>query len=145
VLDGDGRPVTDALVEIWQADAQGRYAHPEDTSAVPLTPGFRGFGRVPTDAEGRFRFFTIKPGPVADPQGGLQAPHLLVSVFMRGLLKRLVTRVYFPDEPRNVDDRVLRLVPVERRGTLVARPMAGDELGWDIILQGAGETVFFDC
>lgn len=145
VLDGDGRPVTDALVEIWQADARGRYAHPDYTREAPMTPGFRGFGRVPTDAEGRFRFFTIKPGPVADPQGGLQAPHLLVSVFMRGLLKRLVTRVYFPDEPRNADDRVLQLVPVERRGTLVARSKASDELEWDIILQGAAETVFFDC
>jgi protocatechuate 3,4-dioxygenase alpha subunit len=145
VLDGDGRPVIDGLVEIWQADAQGRYAHPEDPRAVPLTPGFRGFGRVPTDADGRYRFFTIKPGPVADPHGGLQAPHLVVSVFMRGLLKRLVTRVYFPDEPRNADDRVLCLVPVERRGTLVARPVASDELEWDLILQGAGETVFFDC
>jgi protocatechuate 3,4-dioxygenase alpha subunit len=145
VLDGDGVPVPDALVEIWQADAHGRYAHPDDTSEVPSTPGFRGFGRVPTDAEGRFQFLTIKPGPVADPRGGLQAPHLLVSVFMRGLLKRLVTRVYFPDEPRNADDRVLRLVSVERRGTLVARPTASDELEWDIILQGAGETVFFDC
>jgi protocatechuate 3,4-dioxygenase alpha subunit len=145
VLDGDGVPVTDALVEIWQADPHGRYAHPEDPSEAPRTPGFRGFGRVPTDAEGRFRFYTIKPGPVADPQGGLQAPHLLVSVFMRGLLKRLVTRVYFPDEPRNADDRVLRLVPVERRGTLVARPVASNELEWDIVLQGAGETVFFDC
>jgi protocatechuate 3,4-dioxygenase alpha subunit len=132
-------------VEIWQADAQGRYAHPEDTRAVPLTPGFRGFGRVPTDGDGRFRFFTIKPGTVADPQGGLQAPHLVVSVFLRGLLKRLVTRVYFPDEPRNADDRVLRLVPAERRGTLVARQTASDELAWDIILQGVGETVFFDC
>jgi protocatechuate 3,4-dioxygenase alpha subunit len=110
-----------------------------------LTPGFRGFGRVPTDAEGRFRFFTIKPGPVADPYGGFQAPHVVVSVFMRGLLKRLVTRVYFPDEPRNADDRVLGLVPVERRATLVARPMAHGALEWDIILQGAGETVFFDC
>ena len=145
VKDGDGRPVPDALVEIWQADAQGRYAHPEDTREVPLTSGFRGFGRVPTDAEGHFQFFTIKPGPVADPQGGLQAPHLLVSVFMRGLLKRLVTRVYFPDEPRNADDRVLRLVPAERRGTLVARALARDGLEWDVILQGAGETVFFDC
>ena len=145
VLDGDGAPVTDALVEIWQADACGRYAHPEDTLEPPSTPGFRGFGRVPTDAEGRFQFFTIKPGPVADPHGGLQAPHLLVSVFMRGLLKRLVTRVYFPDEPRNADDRALRLVPVERRGTLMARPKASDELEWNIILQGAGETVFFDC
>jgi protocatechuate 3,4-dioxygenase alpha subunit len=145
VLDGDGRPVTDALVEVWQADAHGRYAHPEDTRKVPLTPGFRGFGRVPTDGDGRYRFFTIKPGPVADPKGGLQAPHLVVSVFMRGLLKRLVTRVYFPDELRNADDRVLRLVPAERRGTLVARQTASDELAWDIILQGAGETVFFDC
>jgi protocatechuate 3,4-dioxygenase alpha subunit len=145
VLDGDGRPVTDALVEIWQADAQGRYAHPEDTHEVPLTFGFRGFGRVPTDAEGRFRFFTIKPGPVADLQGGLQAPHLLVSVFMRGLLKRLVTRVYFPDEPRNADDRVLRLVPVERRGTLVAHQVGSNELEWNVILQGTSETVFFDC
>jgi protocatechuate 3,4-dioxygenase alpha subunit len=145
VLDGDGVPVTDALVEIWQADANGRYAHPEDTREVPLTPGFRGFGRVPTDAEGRFRFCTIKPGPIADSQGGFQAPHLLASVFMRGLLKRLVTRVYFPDEPRNGEDQVLRLVPVERRGTLVARAVASDELEWDIILQGAGETVFFEC
>src|SRR5262249_40984556 len=89
-LGGEGRPVHDALVEIWQADAYGRYAHPEDTREVPLTTAFRGFGRVPTDAEGRFQFFTIKPGPVVDPEGGLQAPHLLVSVFMRGLLKRLV-------------------------------------------------------
>jgi protocatechuate 3,4-dioxygenase alpha subunit len=157
VLDGDSRPVSDALVEIWQADAHGRYAHPEDTHE-PLTPtprparergrgeeGFRGFGRVPTDADGRFRFFTIKPGPVADGHGGYQAPHLLVSVFMRGLLKRLVTRMYFPDEPRNADDRVLRLVPAERRATLVARPRARDELEWDILLQGPGETVFFDC
>jgi protocatechuate 3,4-dioxygenase alpha subunit len=145
VLDGDGQPVTDALVEIWQADAHGKYAHPEDTREVPLTPGFRGFGRVPTDAEGRFRFFTIKPGPVDGPEGGPQAPHLVVSVFMRGLLKRLVTRMYFPDDPRNADDRVLRLVPAERRETLVARQTASDELEWDILLQGAGETVFFDC
>jgi len=141
VLDGDGRPVTDALVEIWQANADGRYAHPEDVGEG----GFRGFGRVPTDADGRYRFFSIKPGPVAHPQGGLQAPHLLVSVFMRGLLKRLVTRMYFPNEPRNADDFVLRLVPVERRGTLVARARANGELEWNIILQGVGETVFFEC
>ena len=98
-----------------------------------------------TDADGRYQYFTIKPGPVADPQGGHQAPHLLVSVFMRGLLKRLVTRMYFPDEPRNTDDRVLRLVPIQRRGTLVARPKENGELEWNIILQGASETVFFDC
>jgi protocatechuate 3,4-dioxygenase alpha subunit len=100
---------------------------------------------VPTDADGHFRCYTIRPGPVADAHGGLQAPHLLVSVFMRGLLKRLVTRVYFPDEPRNADDRVLRSVPAERRGTLVARPITANQLEWNIILQGAGETVFFDC
>jgi protocatechuate 3,4-dioxygenase alpha subunit len=145
VLDGDGQPVTDALVEIWQANAHGKYAHPEDTQEAPLTLGFRGFGRVPTDAEGRYQFFTIKPGLVPDPTGGRQAPHLLVSVFMRGLLKRLVTRVYFPDEPANAEDRVLQLVPAERRGTLIAHRMAGDELEWDIVLQGDGETVFFDC
>jgi protocatechuate 3,4-dioxygenase alpha subunit len=145
VLDGDGRPVTDALVETWQANAHGRYAHPADTRDVALTPGFRGFGRVSTDPEGRFCFFTVKPGPVPAPQGGQQAPHLVVSVFMRGLLKRLVTRVYFPDEPGNALDQVLRLVPVERRRTLVARPMASDELEWDIVLQGEDETVFFDC
>jgi len=154
VLDGDGRPVPDALVELWQANADGKYPNEPEALATNPSPrlparpgdaGFRGFGRVPTDAEGRYRFVTIKPGPVADPEGGLQAPHVLVSVFMRGLLKRLVTRMYFPDEPRNADDRVLRLVPAERRETLVARAMANGELEWNIILQGAGETVFFDC
>jgi protocatechuate 3,4-dioxygenase alpha subunit len=145
VLDGDSLPVTDALVEIWQADMHGSYAHPESAREGPMMSSFRGFGRVPTDADGCYRINTIKPGPVADAIGGLQAPHLLVSVFMRGLLKRLVTRVYFPDEPRNADDPVLRLVPVERRGTLVARRMAGNQLEWDIVLQGADETVFFDC
>jgi protocatechuate 3,4-dioxygenase alpha subunit len=145
VVDGDGRPVPDALVEIWQANAHGKYAHPEDAGKAPPTPGFRGFGRVPTDADGRYRFFTVKPGPVADPQGGLQAPHLLVSVFMRGLLKRLVTRMYFPDEPANGNDRVLRIVPAERRGTLVAHAITSEELKWNIVLQGNDETVFFDC
>jgi protocatechuate 3,4-dioxygenase alpha subunit len=135
VLDGDGRPVTDALLEIWQADAAGRYGQ----------RGFPDFGRVPTDAQGRFQFQTIKPGTVADPLGGRQAPHLLVSIFMRGLLKRLVTRVYFPDEPQNADDFVLRQVPVERQRTLISRLAAPGVLEWNVILQGAGETVFFDC
>jgi protocatechuate 3,4-dioxygenase alpha subunit len=145
VLDGDAHPVSDALVEVWQADARGAYAHPEDKQTGMASAEFRGFGRVPTDAEGRFRFHTIKPGPVADLRGGLQAPHLLVSIFMRGLLKRLVSRVYFPDEPLNENDQVLQLTPAERRGTLVARQLASDQLEWNIILQGAGETVFFDC
>jgi protocatechuate 3,4-dioxygenase alpha subunit len=145
VLDADGQPVNDALVEIWQADSHGKYAHPEDTTDLPGTPGFRGFGRVPTDDAGRFQFHTIKPGPVPDMQGGWQAPHVMVSVFMRGLLKRVVTRIYFPDEPLNARDPVLQSVPAGRRGTLVARRAAPHHLEWDVVLQGAGETVFFDC
>src|SRR5215468_7881810 len=98
VVDGDGKPVGDALVEIWQANAHGKYAHPDDTQARPLEPGFNGFGRVFTDEEGRFRLTTIKPGPVPAPGGGMQAPHLNVTIFMRGLLKHLNTRMYFPGE-----------------------------------------------
>lgn len=137
VLDGDGKAVDDALVEIWQADAQGRYAQ----------PGFRGFGRSATDAQGGFRFKTIKPGRVPAPDGRLQAPHLAVNIFMRGLLKQLVTRVYFPDDPVNAEDAVLALVPAERRGTLIARKLSGKPgaLEWNVILQGRDETVFFDC
>jgi len=145
LTDGDGQPVNDALVEIWQADSHGRYAHPDDTQPVPLTPGFGGFGRVPTDDNGEFRFHTIKPGPVPDPQGGRQAPHILVAVFMRGLLRHVVSRIYFPDEPLNADDRVLGSVPPERRKTLIARRASADELEWNIVLQGDDETVFFDC
>jgi protocatechuate 3,4-dioxygenase alpha subunit len=145
VLDADGIGVNDALVEIWQADSQGRYVHPEDTREGAMTPGFRGFGRMPTDADGHFAFLTIKPGPVPDQHGGMQAPHLLVSVFMRGLLKRLVSRIYFPDEPLNAKDSVLQLVPPERRMTLVARRAGAGVLEWNVMLQGTGETVFFDC
>ena len=146
VLDGDGRPVDDALVEIWQANAHGRYAHPEDTRDLPLEPEWRGFGRVPTDEGGGFRFTTIKPGRVPAPDGGLQAPHLNVTIFMRGLLKQLVTRIYFPDDPANAEDPVLQRVPAERRATLIAQPLAGhpDALAWNVILQGRGETVFFE-
>ncbi|MEO8006559.1 MAG: protocatechuate 3,4-dioxygenase subunit alpha [Betaproteobacteria bacterium] len=143
VLDGDGQPVSDAILEIWQANAHGKYAHPDDAQALPLTPGFTGFGRVPTDTEGAFRFFTIRPGSVPGPGGGVQAPHLVVAVFMRGLLIHLLTRVYFPDEPSNATDPVLQLVPADRRTTLVAR-RNGNELEWNVILQGDNETVFFD-
>jgi protocatechuate 3,4-dioxygenase alpha subunit len=145
VLDGDGQPVNDALIEIWQASADGKYAHPDDNQDKPLQPGFRGFGRVPTDQQGRFRFSTIKPGPVPGPDNGNQAPHLLVSVFMRGLLKRLVSRIYFPGDPRNEDDPVLRLAPADRRHTLIAKPTSEAVLEWNVVLQGEGETVFFDC
>lgn len=146
VLDGDGKPVNDALLEIWQANAHGRYASPEDTQDKPLEKGFRGFGRVPTDDEGRYRFSTIKPGRVPGPGGKLQAPHLAMNIFMRGQLKQLVSRIYFPGDAANTEDPVLALVPAERRATLIATPVAGKAgvLEWNVILQGSGETVFFD-
>jgi protocatechuate 3,4-dioxygenase alpha subunit len=146
VLDGDGQPVPDALLEVWQANGFGKYAHPEDKQDKPVTPGFNGFGRIPTEGDGGFRFTTIKPGPVPGPDGKRQAPHIVVSVFMRGLLRRLVTRIYFPDEAANEDDFVLHLVGPTRRGTLIAKSASGesDTFEWNIILQGADETVFFD-
>jgi len=144
VLDADGKPVNDAAVEIWQANSHGKYASPEDGQDKPLDPRFRGYGRSLTDNDGNFRFRTIKPGRVPGPDGKLQAPHLAVTLFMRGLLKQLVTRVYFPDEPANADDPVLALVPAERRATLVARRKGDGVLEWNVILQGRNETVFFD-
>lgn len=147
VLDGDGRPVIDALVEVWQANTHGKYAHPEDKQNKPLQSNFNGYGRIATDANGEFRFTTVKPGHVPGPNGRLQAPHIAVNVFMRGLLKHLVTRIYFPDEASNGDDAVLNRVAPERRLTLIAKPVTGIRtlLTWDIVLQGDHETVFFDC
>ena len=146
VTDGDGKPVNDALVEIWQANRHGRYAHPEDTGTAPLEPAFTGFGRLPTDADGRFRFTTVKPGRVPAPGGGLQAPHINVTVFMRGMLAHLVTRIYFPGDPANADDAVLQAVAPERRPTLIAKPLGGSAgaFEWNVRLQGEGETQFFD-
>jgi protocatechuate 3,4-dioxygenase alpha subunit len=145
ITDGDGKPVNDAVVEIWQANAVGKYAHPEDAQDKPIDVSFRGFGRSLTDADGVFRFATIKPGRVPGPDGALQAPHVAVTVFMRGLLKQLMTRVYFADDPANAEDHVLRLVPAERRATLVAtRGHAKGAFEWNIRLQGNDETVFFD-
>lgn len=150
VIDGDGAPAGDALLEIWQANAAGRYAHPEDTQEKPLDPKFRGFGRICTDAEGRYRFTTIRPGPVPGRGNALQAPHINVSIFARGLLRRLVTRIYFADEPANETDPVLSAIedPAVRR-TLVADRNAGGKgrpaaYRFDIVLQGEGETAFFD-
>jgi protocatechuate 3,4-dioxygenase alpha subunit len=146
MLDGNGRPVDDGLVELWQANQHGRYADPQDARELPLQAGFRGFGRVPTDSHGGFRFSTIKPGCVPGAGTSWQAPHIAVNIFARGLLKQLVTRIYFPDDAANDDDPVLALVPASRRSTLIAR--AGTEPGvleWNIVLQGgADETVFFD-
>jgi len=145
VTDGQGDAVDDALIEIWQANAAGRYAHPEDSRQdVPLEDGFTGFGRCATDHEGRFEFLTVKPGPVPGPDGRMQAPHIDVSVFARGLLNRLVTRIYFPDEgDANAADPVLSLVEDEAgRRTLIADQDDG-ALRFDIRLQGEGETTFF--
>ena len=148
VLDGDGAPVPDALLEIWQANAEGRYAHPEDAQLKPLDPAFRGFGRCASDADGRFRFATVRPGRVPGRGNALQAPHINVGFFARGLLRRLVTRIYFEDAPENAEDPVLALIPDPvRRLTLLAKRVAGNGAVYrfDIVLQGASETVFFDC
>jgi protocatechuate 3,4-dioxygenase alpha subunit len=132
VYDGEGEPVVDALIEIWQADQSGRY--PDGSTS------FRGFGRCETDEQGRYWFVTVKPGAC----DGVQAPHINVSVFARGLLKRVPTRIYFPDEAEaNEADPVLASVDPERRSTLVARE-DGEVLRFDIHLQGDDETVFFD-
>ena len=146
VLDGDGKPVPDAMLEIWQANSHGKYAHPEDNQNKPIEPGFQGYGRIGVNENGEFQFSTIKPGPVPGPNGKMQAPHIAVSVFARGLLLRLVTRIYFPEEAANADDYVLNLVEPARRCTLIARKTAvAGALEWNVILQGAEETVFFDC
>jgi protocatechuate 3,4-dioxygenase alpha subunit len=150
LFDGTGNPVPDGVIEVWQANSHGKYAHPEDKRDLPLEPGFRGFGRVPTDDKGGFRITTVKPGRVPGPGGKLQAPHIVVSVFSRGLIKRLATRIYFPDEAANAEDSVLSQVPADRRSTLIARRVAGRDgvLEWNVVIQGdvngQGETVFFD-
>jgi protocatechuate 3,4-dioxygenase alpha subunit len=144
VLDGDAAPVSDAMIELWQANADGRYDHPDDSQEKLIDPDFRGFGRAATDERGYFRFYTIKPGSVPGPGNLLQAPHINVSIFARGLLKRLVTRIYFPDEPLNTADAVLDNVVAERRSTLVAHIDQPGILRFDIVLQGENETVFFD-
>jgi protocatechuate 3,4-dioxygenase, alpha subunit len=146
LLDGDGLPVPDGMIELWQADNFGKYDHPADTQDHKPDPAFRGFGRLATDAEGACIFDTIYPGRVPDGRGGCQAPHINVSVFARGLLSRLCTRVYFAGDPVLAEDPVLALVPEERRPTLIAQPESQREGHWnfDIWLQGEAETVFFD-
>lgn len=147
LLDAAGAPVPDGVIEIWQANSHGRYAHPDDERKLPLDPGFLGFGRCPTDADGRFRFATVKPGSVPYIDGRTQSPHLMVNVFARGLLKQLSTRLYFAGDDHGADP-VLQQVPAERRATLVAQDVAGKPgvVEWTIVLGGGGndETVFFD-
>lgn len=133
ITDGAGAPVADAMVEIWHADPEGRY-----------DAAFQGFGRCATDGEGRFRFTTLKPGPVPGRGNAMQAPHVQLAIFARGLLTHLVTRLYFAGEALNDADPLLARVPAERRATLLARETAPGTWTLDIRLQGAGETVFLD-
>jgi len=144
VFDGAGAPVPDALIEVWQANVTGRYAHPADTQEKLLDADFSGFGQCYTDADGCFRFLTVKPGEVPGIGDTMQAPHLTVSVFARGLLKRLATRMYFAGEPANERDPVLLSISdLTIRETLIARATGAATLRFDIHLQGEQETAFF--
>jgi protocatechuate 3,4-dioxygenase alpha subunit len=148
VFDGDGQPVPDAMVEIWQANAYGRYNHPDDKQEKPLDPSFTGWGRSGTDENCFYSFETVKPGPVPGSDDSVQAPHLNVTVFARGMLVHAFTRIYFSDEPANEADAVLKSIKNKtRRRTLIAN--REDKNGktvyhFDIHLQGENETVFFD-
>jgi protocatechuate 3,4-dioxygenase alpha subunit len=144
MLDGAGEPVPDGLVETWQADPDGRFDHPDDPRGAQRYPGFRGFGRCPTDDAGNFMIRTLKPGTLPAGGGEIEAPHLNVSVFARGLLNRVVTRIYFPDEAdANAADPVLRELPVALARALIAIPEGAGRLRFDIRLQGPHETPFF--
>jgi len=145
VIAGDGAPVDDGLVEIWQADARGRYHHPDDPNHGMADPSFIGFGRAATARGGSFSFQTIKPGCAPGPVGGMQAPHVMVSVMARGVMSRCWTRMYFEDELLNATDPILRLVPPERRHTLIASRVNDGDYRFNIVLQGENETVFFDA
>ena len=144
IVDGDGVPINDAMIEIWQADAQGRYASPRDSRAPPPNTQFKGFGRSATDKNGMFGFATVKPGAVPGPKGATQAPHIVIAIYSRGMLRQVYTRLYFADEAAaNEADPVLKLVPTDRRGTLIAKKQ-GDAYRFDIRMQGENETVFFE-
>ena len=146
LYDGVGDPIPDGMIETWQADSSGRFAHPDDPRG-PVVDGdnaFRGFGRSQTRRDGSFTIVTLKPGPLPFGDGRTEAPHIDVSVFARGMLDRSVTRIYFPDETQaNETDPVLAAVPEPRRSTLIAVPFDG-LLRFDIHMQGDNETVFFD-
>lgn len=146
VFDGDGAPIPDCMLEVWQADAQGRFADAQHRSALS-NASFKGFGRCGTDQNGGYAFETIRPGTVLDADGKEQAPHILLAVFARGMLRHLYTRIYFGDAATNADDPVLAVVPPDRRATLIAQRNTGDGkavYSLDLRLQGDNETVFFD-
>lgn len=147
VLDGRGGAVTDAMIEVWQADGAGRYRHPIDPRSGEVARSFVGFGRVATGDDGVYVAHTVMPGRVAGRDGSVQAPHLNLQIFGRGLMRALATRVYFAGIPENEDDAVLSSVPAARRSTLVARRAVDHSASryvFDIVLQGDDETVFFD-
>ena len=151
VLDGDRKHIEDALVELWQADSAGRYHHPDDDRTdVPADPAFNGFGRCASDFQtGAYSFLTIRPGPVPHPDGGMQAPHISLTIQARGMLNPTFTRIYFDDEASNATDPVLCSVPDSRRATLIAERVDNDDSSVptfriDIRYQGDDETVFFD-
>ena len=145
IFDGDGKPINDSMLEIWQADAQGRFADPQDKRALPNS-AFKGFGRCGTDAEGQYTFHTIKPGTVPGPGEKSQASHILLAVYARGMTQQAMTRIYFENESANATDPILTLVPADRRSTLIATREPGDSVTYrfDVRLQGDRETVFFD-
>jgi protocatechuate 3,4-dioxygenase alpha subunit len=146
VLDGDGKPINDAMIEIWQADSQGRYAHAHGEKPRPNAK-FTGFGRSATDKAGVYSFDTVKPGVVPGPDGKPQAPHIVFCIYSRGMLRQVYTRLYFSDEAANAADPILTLVPADRRATLIAHKEMRGELPvyrFDVRVQGENETVFFD-
>lgn len=144
VLDGDGLPVPDALIEVWQADADGIYVRPDDPAHALNPPAFCGFGRLASDRDGVCVFETIRPGHVVDAEQRFQASHINVCLFARGLLRQLYTRVYFEGDPDLDRDVILAAVPADRRASVIARHGTGEEWSFDIRLQGDRETVFFN-
>ncbi len=142
VLDGERHPVPDAVLEFWQADSQGHYA---GRTTADGSGRAAGFARIATDESGSFRFCTCLPGAVPFDDTSMQAPHIVVLMFARGLMRHLITRMYFPGQAANSSDPILQSIPENRRGTLIAQSQSPscDELEWDVVLQGAGETVFF--
>ena len=142
VYDGDGANVPDAMLEIWQADAQGRFSDPQDSRGL-TNSSFKGFGRCGTGAEG-YSFETIKPGAVLGLHGKPQAPHIVLAIFGRGMTMQSMARIYFDDEPSTASDGVMALVPEDRRYTLIAKKTAPGVYRFDIYLQGENETVFFE-
>jgi protocatechuate 3,4-dioxygenase alpha subunit len=145
VVDGDGAPIPDALLELWQANAAGKYDHPEDAQEKKRDPNFRGFGRCATDANGNYAFTTIKPGQVPGRGNALQAPHINVTLFARGLLKQLWTRIYFADQDaaNKLDPVLSSIEDPKARASLIA-PRSGSTYRFDIVLQGDGETAFLE-